>query len=179
MPAVLFQVASLAGCHSVAGRFRAHADNTPWQTIDTLVEQIPFTKTKVENVVMTQLNVKDTSQSPFPNTAFQFYMGGPIPLSNGMLISKVDLRIRHKPGHPGFLVLNLDVTCTELAEVRAHYSDLRVTDRPRGISLDEVTSYSTELQWGKLSFSFKERNPKCLSSVAFKPTLIETGSVGE
>ncbi|NML33282.1 hypothetical protein HHL14_20890 [Paraburkholderia sp. G-4-1-8] len=149
---------------------------TLWQAIDTLVQQIPFTRANIEHVLATQLFEEDSSRNPILNREFRFYIGGPVKLSDGMTISKVDLRIRHKPGHPGFLVLNLDGACTDLNAVREHYGDLKVTDRPRGISLDEVTSYSAVLQWGKLSFSFKERNPNCLSSVAFKPVLLDVDS---
>ncbi|MCC8397431.1 hypothetical protein LJ656_33245 [Paraburkholderia sp. MMS20-SJTR3] len=146
---------------------------TLWQTVEALVQQIPFTKTKVENLLLTPLAVKDASRSPIQNTAFQFYIAGPIRLSDDTTISRVDLRIRHKAGHPGFLVLNLEGACVGLETVRAHYSDLKVTDRPRGRSLDEVTSYTATLQWGELSFSFKERNPTCLWSLAFDPTVVE------
>ncbi|WP_345889846.1 hypothetical protein [Paraburkholderia sp. Cy-641] len=117
--------------------------------------------------------MKDNSKSPIQNTAFQFYTGGPVDLADDVVISNVDLRIRYRAGHPGFLVLNLSGSCITLDMVRAYYRSLRVTDRPRGRSLDEVTSYTTALHWGDLSFSFKERNPNCLSSLAFDPKPIE------
>ncbi|MCC8397433.1 hypothetical protein LJ656_33255 [Paraburkholderia sp. MMS20-SJTR3] len=166
---VLVVVSFLAGCGLTGERQKARPDMTLWQTIGALVQQTPFTKAKVENVLMTQLNVKDTSRSPFPNTAFQFYIGGPVQLSDGMLISKVDLRIRHKPGHPGFLVLRLVGGCITLKTVRNRYQDLIVTEYPKGQSLDEALAFSAFLEWGGLSFGFVERNPGCLAYLAFDP----------
>ncbi|MFT4067143.1 MAG: hypothetical protein QM685_20535 [Paraburkholderia sp.] len=142
---------------------------TLWRTIDALVQQIPFTKIKVENLLATHLVEKDTSGSPFQNTAFQFYTGGPVTLTDGVIISDVDLRIRHRSGHPGFLVLNVGGNCIHPDEVRAHYGKLKITDYPRGNSLDEATSYSVFPEWGKLSFGFVERNRSCLAYVAFDP----------
>ncbi|WP_338152537.1 hypothetical protein [Paraburkholderia monticola] len=80
-------------------------DMTMWRTIDTLVQQIPFTKAKVESVLATHLVERDSNKDPIQNTAFQFYVGGPARLADGVLVGKVDLRIRHDGGHPAFLAL--------------------------------------------------------------------------
>ncbi|HEY2020133.1 hypothetical protein [Paraburkholderia sp.] len=179
--AMLGLVALLGGCGEVTGQYKKGSqimepDMTLWQTIDAVVQQIPFTKAKLKNLLMTQLVEKDTSRVAIPNTAFQLYGGGPVKLADDVVISNVDLRIRHRAGHPGFLVLQIDGDCIDLDAVRQHYSNLKVTDRPRGISPEEATSYTAVLHWGKLSFSFKERNPNCVSSVAFAPELNEAGS---
>ncbi|MCC8397430.1 hypothetical protein LJ656_33240 [Paraburkholderia sp. MMS20-SJTR3] len=151
-------------------------DTTLWQTIDTLVEQIPFTKAKVESVLMTQLAEKDASRRAIPNTAFEFYVGGPIGLLDGIVIGNVDLRIRREPGHPGFLVLNqFSGACISLATVRAHYGNLKMTDYPRGRSAYETAAFSAILPWGKLSFGFLERNLGCLEGISFAPHLMEAG----
>jgi hypothetical protein len=164
----------LAGCGQSPEQHRKDSkmtqpDMTLWQTIDTLSRQIPFTREKVENVLATRLVEKDISGSPFPNKAFQFYTGGPITLVDGVAISNVDLRIRHRAGHPGFLVLSVDGNCITLDAVRAHYHELKITESPRGHSLSEATSYSTFPEWGKLSFGFVESNRRCLAYVAFDP----------
>lgn len=173
-----------AGCGSTTGQYEkdsrtTQSSRTLWQAIDTLTQQAPFTTDKIENVLATHLVVKDNSKSPIQNTAFQFYTGRPVNLADDVVISNVDLRIRYRAGHPGFLVLNLSGSCITLDMVRAHYRSLRVTDRPSGRSLDEVTSYTTSLHWGDLSFSFKERNPNCLSSLAFDPKPIETDNMAK
>ncbi|MCC8392161.1 hypothetical protein LJ656_06130 [Paraburkholderia sp. MMS20-SJTR3] len=150
------------------------SDMTLWQTIDAVVQNIPLTKAKVERVLVTRVAVKDTSKNPFRNAASQFYVGGPVKLSDGVVVGKVDLRIRYKFGHPGFLVLDeLGGTCITLKTVRAHYPDLTVTEYPKGQSLDEAVGFSAFLEWGKLSFGFVERNPDCLAHVAFDPKTVE------
>lgn len=138
---------------------------TLWQAIDALVKQIPFSKAKIENLLSTQL----TETAEGGNDVFQFFKSNPIKLSDGVVIENVDLRVKRAGPHPGFLVLSVGGGCIGIDAVRAHYKDLKITDTPRGHSLDEVTSHSTMLGWGELSFSFKERNPNCLASVAFDP----------
>ena len=138
---------------------------TLWQAIDALAKQIPFSKIKIENLFSTQLAETDEGG----NDVFQFFKSNPIKVSEGVAIENVDLRIKRAGPHPGFLVLSIGGNCIGIDAVRAHYNELKITDTPRGHSLDEVTSHSAMLQWGELSFSFKERNPNCLASVAFDP----------
>ena len=140
---------------------------TLWQTIDTLAQQIPFRRAKVERTLGIALSASDPRQFVI-QPSFQPLEGGPVRLADGVVID-IDLRVRQEESHPGFLVLRVAGTCIGLDAVRAHYATLRVTDHPRGRSWDEVTSYTTVLPWGELSFSFAERNPDCLSSVAFAP----------
>jgi len=149
---------------------------TLWQTIDTLAQQIPFTQAKIERLLGVALSDTDPRTLVFQPTSSRFLEGGPVTLANDVEIENVDLRVKHREGHPGFLVLNLSGRCIDLGTVRVHYLNLRVTDRPRGRSLDEVTSYTTVLPWGELSFSFKERNPDCLSSIAFAPMTGKTNT---
>ncbi|MBB6589689.1 hypothetical protein LBW62_24790 [Ralstonia solanacearum] len=138
---------------------------TLWQAVDALTRQIPFSKTKIENLLSAQLTETDEGG----NDVFQFFKSSPVKLSDGVVIENIDLRIKRQGSHPGFMVLRLGGPCISLDMVRSHYSNLEVTDIPRGRSLEESTTHSTLLQWGRLSFSFKERNPGCLASVTFKP----------
>ena len=136
---------------------------TLWQAIDSLARQIPFSKVKVETVLSVRLDEVHRS------TYTVFFEGGPSDLADARRIAKVDLRLGSDPGSLGFLVLNVDGACVGLEQIRSRYGSLELTDTPRGRSLDEVTSHSVQLPWGKLSFSFKVRNPECLASIAFKP----------
>jgi hypothetical protein len=136
-----------------------------WQAIELLAQQIPFSKQKVETTLSTQLTeVEDDF-----NKLFQFYKGGPTQLADGVTISNVDLRIKRDGGHPGFLVLSIDGACITLEQLRKQYSELQVSQIPRGRSLEEETSFSQPLPWGKISFGFKEKNRDCLASIAMEP----------
>ncbi len=139
---------------------------TLWQAIEALARQVPFTRQKVETVLLAPLApAKDPG-----NEAFEFLAGGPVELKDGVTISSVDLRIkRGQPQHPGFLVLKLGGACITLAEVRSHYATLAITETPRGRSLDEVTAHTATLPWGQLSFTFAERKPECLAGITFQP----------
>ena len=134
-----------------------------WQAIDELAKQIPFSKDKVENVLSVRLNEVEH------NTYRVFLEGGPVDFADGRRIANVDLRVGFDPGNLGFLVLSIEGACVSLEQVRARYGSLEVTDRPRGRSLDEMTSHSIQLPWGKLSFGFTVRNPECLASIVLNP----------
>ncbi len=137
-----------------------------WLAIDMLVAQIPFSKEKVESVVATQLS--DTHAPG--GQVFQFFEGTPVRFEDGVEASKFDLRIKREGAHPGFLVVDVQGRCVPLDEVRRHYADLAITDVPRGRSMEEATSYTATLGWGRLSFGFREKNPGCLAFVVFDPS---------
>ncbi len=138
---------------------------TLWQSIDALAAQLPFSVQKVGRTLSTTLS--DTHAEG--GTVFQFFEGTPVRLADGTELARIDLRIKREGAHPGFLVLELKGRCVPLAEVRQHYPALQITDVPRGRSLDESTSHTATLGWGRLSFGFAERNPGCLAFVAFDP----------
>lgn len=183
--AVFCLATEITGCSPATEQYRTDSqmiqpNMTLWQTIDALAQQIPFTRAKVEAVLMTHLVEKDTSGSPFPNREFQFYVPGRTArLSDGVVISNVDLRIRRRAGHPGFLVLNFNGACIGLDEIRAHYEDIKLTFPPRPDSADPSTGYSAFLPWGKLSFGFLMRNPDCLSSLVFDPEAVDASDVAK
>jgi hypothetical protein len=136
-----------------------------WQAIEALTQQIPFTKAKVERVLSTVLTETDNTG----NDVFQFYESPSLGLKDGVAITNVDLRIKRRGVHPGFMVLEIGGTCVTLKEARVHYSDLVITGSPSGRSLDDATSHSSMQSWGRLSFGFSERNPDCLAYIAFDP----------
>jgi len=171
-------ILALAGCNSatvkpVKDAQMTESSKTLWQTIDALAQQIPLTQEKVERVLDITLFDTDPRTLVFQPTSFRPLEGGPVVLANGVVIENVDLRVKYVENDPGFLVLNFAGTCVHLDAVRAHYDGVRITATPRALSafhsLDETTSHSTMLSWGKLSFLFAERNPECLSSVVLAP----------
>lgn len=137
---------------------------TLWQAIEAVAQQIPFSKAKVETLFSATLTETDNTS----NDVFQFLKSNRIELKDDVDISNIDLRIKRHGTHPGFMVLEIGGACITLEQVRNHYSALEITQSPRG-SLADVTSHSTRLPWGDLSFSFAESNPRCLSSIAFDP----------
>jgi hypothetical protein len=138
---------------------------TLWEVVDALSRQIPFEKEKIEVALASKLReTEDTG-----NDVFQFFKSDRVYLQDGVVIANVDLRIKRSGGHPGFISLALEGPCIDLDQLRRRYDKLEITGAPRGGSLDEQTYHSVEMPWGKLSFGFKESNPKCLASVIFKP----------
>ncbi|CCH00888.1 hypothetical protein FAES_2879 [Fibrella aestuarina BUZ 2] len=138
---------------------------TLWQVVRQLGNQAPFTKEKLE----AQLGVPLARKSQ--NDFFTFFEGGPVKLANGVVIGKIDLRLRHDgQAHPGFLVLTLAGQCVTVPELRQHYNHLSLLDVPRGRSVNEVTSAEATEPWGTISFALPVTNPTCISTIAFKPT---------
>lgn len=136
---------------------------TLWQVIDAQPQIIPFTQANVEMLFATTLSEKRRS------THTLFLEGGDVPLAQASRIAKIDLRLGFEAGDLGFMVLSLDGACISLDQVRRHFEDLQITEAPRGRSMDEETSYSVMMPWGKLSFGFAQRNPNCLASIVFNP----------
>ncbi|WP_240651252.1 MULTISPECIES: hypothetical protein [unclassified Variovorax] len=139
---------------------------TLWQAIEALAAQLPFSTQKVGRTLSTTLS--DTHAEG--GDVFRFFEGTPVRLGDGTELARIDLRIKREGPHPGFLVLELGGRCVPMAEVRQHYAKLEITGVPRGRSLDEATTHTATLGWGRLSFGFTERNPDCLAQVAFDPS---------
>lgn len=134
-----------------------------WQAIEVLAQQIPLTKAKVEALFSITLYEKRRSRHT------TFLEGDGVDFSQGSQLTKFDLRLGNDANDPGFMVLSIGGACVTLEQVRNHYSALTITGSPRGRSLDDVTTHSTELPWGKLTFAFAERKPECLAWIAFDP----------
>ncbi|MCT8180426.1 MULTISPECIES: hypothetical protein [unclassified Variovorax] len=136
-----------------------------WSMVDALSAQIPFSAPAVARLLPGHL----AEASSADDEPFRFFEGGPIRLGDGVEISSVDLRIRREPGHPGFLVIELQGRCVPLEEVRARHQLLSLTGVPRGRSPEEAITLSAETTWGRLSFGFKERRRDCLAYIVFAP----------
>jgi len=173
MIGVLVVALSLLMAAGVAGEERTDASMDLWKTIDALTQQIPFSQQKVETALSTQLAEKPLGSG---NNLYHLFESQPIALADGVVISNVDLRIKRSGDHPGFLVLVMDETDgagVTLEQVQAQYSQLAITDIPRGDSLEEEFSYSQIFPWRKLSFGFKARDPERLASIVFDPNAAE------
>lgn len=134
-----------------------------WTVIDYLPTRLPFSTDKIESALNVVL-AKDSE-----NEYFSFYKAGDLALSNGVVIESIDLRIRKEQPHPGFMVLRLTGTCVAKAEVMRRYEGLKLTEYPRGRSLNEQAHFSRRESWGEISFGFAERARDCLRSVVFSP----------
>ncbi|MEJ8852789.1 hypothetical protein [Variovorax rhizosphaerae] len=137
---------------------------TLWELVGTLKTRLPYTKEKIETAINSKLSEIESN-----NDAFHFYRGGDVQLRDGVVISKIDLRIKRTGIHPGFLVVEIAGTCVPLDSIQRHYARLETTGVPRGRSLEEATTYSSSESWGKVSFGFREKNPGCLAYIAFDP----------
>jgi hypothetical protein len=137
-----------------------------WEAVDALAAHLPLGKAQVEQVLATTLS--ETGKGG--NDLFHLYHSTPVALAQGAVIANVDLRIPRSGAHPGFMVIELDGACVSLAEVRRHYGDLVLSGVPRGHSIHETTSHTSQRPWGTLAFGFAESNRECLAWIAFDPT---------
>lgn len=136
---------------------------TLWEAVDALAAQVPLSKRNVEATLSLPLRERAEPSNPL----FDFFEGPGLRLRDGQLVSNVNLRVRKDDPWMGLLVLDLAGGCIRIAEVRARYGTLEITEAPRGHSLEEATSFSSAQRWGELSFGFKERNRDCLALVVF------------
>jgi hypothetical protein len=132
--------------------------------IRSIPQHFPLTKEKMEALIKIPMRLVQE------NEYIKFFEGGPVKLTNDVVIEKVDLRLhKTRPNDQGFIVLNITGACVKLEEIKEQFGMLEMTDSPRGRSLHDVTSYSAMLSWGRISFSFSEIKPDCLSSIALNP----------
>lgn len=134
-----------------------------WKFVDYMPTRLPLKeKAQAEKLFNTVLVRTETS-----NEYSDHFRGGPVHLADGVEIVSVDLRINK--AHPGqsLLVLTMGGKCIDRSVVLERQQGMRITNVPRGRSLDEETSWSQMLAWGKLSFGFTERQPDCLKSLVF------------
>jgi len=108
------------------------------------MEQIPFTRSNVERVFATELFVRDPREFVI-RPSFLPPGGGPVSLADGVMVRKIDLRVRQEESHPGFLVPRVGGTCIGLDAVRAHHGTLTFNERPRGRSLNEASPSAIRL----------------------------------
>jgi hypothetical protein len=134
-----------------------------WSLIDTVPTHLPFSVGALEAALGVAFSLDGEHEY------FRFYKAGGLALCDGVVIESLDLRIKKEQPHPGFLVLTLAGTCVARAEVMRRYDGLRLTEYPRGRSLDEEAHYSRHEPWGDLSFGFSERARDCLRSIVFNP----------
>lgn len=119
------------------------------------------------------LTVDSVSQYPLSltlnnqNEYVNFYQSDALLLDDGSQIGDIDVRLRRIPKEQSaFISFSLKGQCITLAQVRQHYSPLKITDTPCGHSRYEVTSHTAMLDNEQdVSFSFAEIHPDCLSGV--------------
>ncbi|MFP5394105.1 MAG: hypothetical protein ACLGI6_21620 [Gammaproteobacteria bacterium] len=140
-------------------------ETTLWRIIDRISTLPHYDQQTVGGL----FNVELDELADGGNDVFRFFKSQRDIQLKDVKVTLIDLRVNRDNIHPGFLVLRVGDGCVPVADVRQRYPDIRITDVPRGRSLDEVTSYSVHQPWGKLSFSFKVRSPDCLAGVSFDP----------
>ena len=105
------------------------------------------------------------------NDVFISYSNSGLMLDGKVNIENIEARVfrKNRENIPFLLSLQISGICITKAELKLHYSDLTLTDTPRGRSLEEETSYSTRRNDNgvRLSFGFAEKSPDCLRSVVF------------
>ena len=138
-----------------------HAPLTLWQTIEQLVQQVPFTPEKVQQTVGTPLKIEE--QDEFSKS----WTGGEISLRDNIRVTRTGLTLGPNGEFTDFsaLALFMSGACITRDQVEEHYRPLRLIEAPRGRSLEESAVWAIAQPWGELRFAFKERNPDCLYSV--------------
>jgi hypothetical protein len=98
------------------------------------------------------------------------YRGGPAPLVGAIRVVESELRVkRADPSRLVLATMNIDGPCVSLEMVRTQYPSAIMTDSPTtALPYDEGT-WSAFGPWGEIGFGFAYANPKCVSSVTFKP----------
>ncbi|TQI80065.1 hypothetical protein FHU10_5083 [Serratia fonticola] len=135
-----------------------------WQFVNNIKTQLPKGLSYVTHIFNNPFVVQAE------NDVFTSYENKEFLLDGKVNIENIEARVFRKNNKvPYLLTFQVHGACITLAELKQHYTDLTITDIPRGRSLDEETTYSTPRYDNrvKLAFGFAEKNPNCLRSVVF------------
>lgn len=136
-----------------------------WQLIEDM-QATAFTLAGVEKLLGQSL-IEQTQQS---TVSFQFFAGQQLALAGNVNVVEIDLRLpRSTTSNPGMLALHLGGECITMQQVRQQFSELDVTDIPRGESPEEATTFTATTAWGGVSFGFQEKKPDCVGYLVFNP----------
>ncbi|MCR2746142.1 hypothetical protein [Limnobacter parvus] len=117
-------------------------------------------------------------QTQKSNEYVQFFSGQQLALAGNSSIVKIDLRLPRDTSNSnsnsnsnskGMLALDVDGKCITVQQVSQQFSDLAITGVPRGGSLEEATTFTTNTAWGKISFGFQQKKSDCLGYLVFNP----------
>jgi hypothetical protein len=150
----------VSGC--AAGKATMTMANTVDDLITALVAAPPMTAEKVQAALDSPLSVAP-GDGPF-----RIYAGKFGPGSDGRA-ADVEYRMPVSAAATAgpLLILKLTGPCLNQAQAQNRYGPLKLTDVPRGKSLDEETSFARTYPWGTLSFGFPERNRDCAATVVY------------
>ncbi len=139
--------------------------NSFWRFINNVKLQLPEGLAQVTHLFNNAFVIQDE------NDQFISYESKSFILDGKVNIESIEARVFHKNNKnaPYLLALQVSGICITLPELKQYYSDLTITDVPRGRSLEEETSYTTVKYSNnvKLAFGFAEKKPDCLGSVVF------------
>lgn len=135
-----------------------------WQIIHALTSNSFMSKESVEQA----LSIKFQEQPHPSNDAYVFYEAHNLALSGGSVVSQINASRKKADAMIGAIGLDIGGSCITREAVRSRYANLKLTGAPRGRSLEESTAFSATMDWGTISFGFKEKNPECLSNVALR-----------
>ncbi|MDR2208787.1 MAG: hypothetical protein LBE22_07455 [Azoarcus sp.] len=143
----------------------------PQMKLEELIQKLdaanPWTVERVEKVLGSKLIETSSTKT------FVIHETGQLLFEEGLSIKEVHLRLRVATNEMIRLIVDLsdEASCFALDRITNSYPSVKVSPLggPRGRSLDEETHYWAERPWGHISFGFKERRPKCLSSIIFIP----------
>jgi hypothetical protein len=137
-----------------------------WHLIEDIQTQPSLTLPNVEQK-LAQTLVQDARHS---NEYFKFYTGKEIQLAGDITVTAIDLRLPQQGAQsPGMLLLQLSGSCINMQQLAQQHQDLKITNTPRGGSLDESTTYTASKAWGEIDFGFQQKKPDCLAYVILKP----------
>jgi hypothetical protein len=127
-----------------------------WQLADQLVQRIPLTATKFEELVGSPLHPDKQNPMRLEGGAVQLSANLHIPSS---VIAIID-------GTWSFASIDIEPTpCITEDDVRSRYPAAENTHLPTGHSVNEESLWSVTYDWGTLNFGIREKE-RCLTGIS-------------
>ncbi len=137
---------------------------TLWQLIAALEQQMPVSAIKVKAVMGVEL--VETKRTD----AYVLLRAQGLNLAEGLSVTNTSLLLHPSMKFDDTSAFGMELagTCILRDEISRRYGDLKLTQYPRGRSLEETAVWAIQRPWGVLSFAFKQDRPDCLFDVSFR-----------
>lgn len=111
------------------------------------------------------------------NGTYCFFLGDSLRLKDGVVISKIDFRVKRDGTGPGFLVLDIGGACLSIVEVRRHYGKLEIAATPLVTHSQRLQLFRLCKPGGSYRFDSRSEIPNVLPTLFLSHEPIEVWDV--
>jgi hypothetical protein len=136
---------------------------TEWDIVDTLVNGQARSREMLESLFGLPLGEQEGNED------YRFFVARRNLLSEGSMLSRLELRVHRGSNQAALVVARLDKSHITSGQARERYPELKICSVPRGHSPQELVSFSIDKPAGRLSLGFATGRPDALAEIVYEP----------